>query len=90
MASFSESGRFLGTDATENWSAEEFRKYAEPAFAAGNGWNYTPTGGFPSCSPLPAELCSTGPSSTQRDSTANALSLPSASDNPRNTFPAFR
>ena len=29
---------FLGTDKTERWSVEEFKAYAEPAFADGNGW----------------------------------------------------
>lgn len=31
---------FLGTDKTERWSMEEFKTYAEPAFADGNGWTY--------------------------------------------------
>ena len=31
---------FLGTDKTERWSVEEFKAYAEPAFADGNGWTY--------------------------------------------------
>ena len=29
---------FLGTDKTERWTVEEFKAYAEPAFADGNGW----------------------------------------------------
>ena len=33
---------FLGTDATERWSREELRSYAEPHFSAGNGWTYRP------------------------------------------------
>ena len=32
---------FLGTDKTERWSVEEFKAYAEPAFADGNGWTYS-------------------------------------------------
>ncbi len=31
---------FLGTDATERWTREEFRVYAEARFAAGQGWTY--------------------------------------------------
>lgn len=33
---------FLGTDATERWTVEEFRAYAAPYFAQGNGWRYVP------------------------------------------------
>ncbi|MCC6320728.1 MAG: nuclear transport factor 2 family protein [Phycisphaerales bacterium] len=33
---------FLGTDATERWTLEEFRAYAEPHFAKGQGWTYKP------------------------------------------------
>ncbi|MBX3365013.1 MAG: nuclear transport factor 2 family protein [Phycisphaeraceae bacterium] len=32
---------FLGTDATERWSLEEFKKYAMPHFRAAVGWTYT-------------------------------------------------
>ena len=32
---------FLGTDKTERWSIEEFKAYAKPAFADGNGWSYS-------------------------------------------------
>ena len=31
---------FLGTDKTERWSIEEFKAYAQPAFADGHGWTY--------------------------------------------------
>ena len=31
---------FLGTDKTERWTIEEFKAYAKPAFADGNGWTY--------------------------------------------------
>ena len=31
---------FLGTDKTERWIIEEFKEYAEPAFADGHGWTY--------------------------------------------------
>ncbi len=33
---------FLGTDATERWTLEEFRAYAEPFFSRGKGWTYRP------------------------------------------------
>lgn len=33
---------FLGTDANERWSREEFYAYAEPHFSAGKGWSYRP------------------------------------------------
>ena len=32
---------FLGTDKNERWTIEEFKAYAEPAFADGHGWTYT-------------------------------------------------
>ena len=32
---------FLGTDAGERWTREEFRAYARPHFDAGRGWTYT-------------------------------------------------
>ncbi len=31
---------FLGTDATERWSVEAFRKYAHPHFAKGKAWSF--------------------------------------------------
>ena len=31
---------FLGTDKSERWSMDEFKAYAEPAFADGHGWTY--------------------------------------------------
>ena len=33
---------FLGTDPSERWTVEEFRRYAHPRFDAGRGWTYTP------------------------------------------------
>jgi ketosteroid isomerase-like protein len=39
---FAEDAVFLGTDASERWSVEEFQAFAEPYFAAGRGWTYTP------------------------------------------------
>lgn len=31
---------FLGTDATERWSRDEFRKFAHPYFAKGKAWDF--------------------------------------------------
>ncbi|MBX9461057.1 MAG: nuclear transport factor 2 family protein [Brevundimonas sp.] len=42
FALFTPDARFIGTDATERWSLDEFRAYAEPYFARGQGWTYTP------------------------------------------------
>ena len=39
---YSISSRFLGTDATENWSALEFYDYCKPHFDAGSAWSYVP------------------------------------------------
>ena len=33
---------FLGTDASERWTKDEFMGYAREPFADGNGWTYTP------------------------------------------------
>lgn len=33
---------FIGTDAKERWSKEQFKEYALPIFAKGNGWTYSP------------------------------------------------
>lgn len=33
---------FMGTDATERWTVDEFREYAAPHFADGEGWTYVP------------------------------------------------
>lgn len=40
---FDANGVFIGTDATERWTVEEFRAYAHPYFSQGKGWSYTPT-----------------------------------------------
>ncbi len=37
---FTPDGVFIGTDATERWIVEEFKKYAEPHFKNGKGWTY--------------------------------------------------
>jgi len=34
---------FLGTDASERWSKEEFKAFVVPYFSKGKGWLYTPT-----------------------------------------------
>ncbi|SFS46214.1 nuclear transport factor 2 family protein [Brevundimonas viscosa] len=33
---------YIGTDVTERWTIDQFRAYAEPYFARGRGWTYTP------------------------------------------------
>jgi len=40
---FAEDAVFIGTDATERWSVEEFKTFAEPYFSKGRGWTYTKT-----------------------------------------------
>ncbi|MDY6924206.1 MAG: nuclear transport factor 2 family protein [Pseudomonadota bacterium] len=39
---FTEDARFIGTDAAERWTLAQFRAYAEPYFARGQGWTYRP------------------------------------------------
>ncbi len=39
---FTDDARFIGTDAAERWTLAEFKAYAEPYFARGQGWTYTP------------------------------------------------
>ena len=41
FALFTPTAVFLGTDATERWTLDEFRAYAKPHFDAGKGWDYT-------------------------------------------------
>jgi hypothetical protein len=41
---FARGGVFLGTDATERWTVEEFMVYARPYFRPGGGWTYRPRG----------------------------------------------
>ena len=38
---FAEDAGFMGTDATERWSVDEFKAFAEPYFSQGRGWTYT-------------------------------------------------
>lgn len=40
---FAANAVFLGTDATERWSVDEFKAFAEPYFSEGRGWTYTKT-----------------------------------------------
>ena len=37
---YSDDAIFLGTDATERWSVDEFKGYAKASFDAGRGWTY--------------------------------------------------
>ena len=37
---FAPDGVFLGTDATERWTRDEFRKWAHPYFAKGKAWSF--------------------------------------------------
>ena len=39
---FAPDGVFIGTDATERWTADAFRAYAHPFFQRGRGWTYRP------------------------------------------------
>ncbi len=39
---FTDDAVFLGTDATERWPIDEFRKYAMARFSTGVGWSYKP------------------------------------------------
>lgn len=40
---FDDQAVFLGTDASERWTLDEFKAYAAPHFASGKGWTYTPS-----------------------------------------------
>ncbi|HEX4439171.1 MAG TPA: nuclear transport factor 2 family protein [Thermoanaerobaculia bacterium] len=42
---------FLGTDATERWTRDEFRKWAHPYFARGKAWTYKATSRWISFAP---------------------------------------
>ena len=39
---FASDAVFIGTDASERWTMDQFRAYALPLFAQGKGWTYTP------------------------------------------------
>jgi len=34
---------YIGTDASERWTVDAFKAFAEPYFTEGRGWTYTPT-----------------------------------------------
>lgn len=40
---FTPQARFIGTDASEHWSLDQYRAFAEPYFARGRGWAYPAT-----------------------------------------------
>ncbi len=40
---FTDDGVFMGTDATERWTRDEFREWAKPHFTKGKGWNFKAT-----------------------------------------------
>lgn len=40
---FTPDARFVGTDASEHWTLDQFRAFAAPHFARGNGWSYPAT-----------------------------------------------
>lgn len=42
MAHFAPGAVFIGTDASERWSVEEFRVFVSKYFDQGKGWTYTP------------------------------------------------
>ena len=42
---------FLGTDATERWTRDEFRRYAHPYFAKGQAWSFRAASRWISFSP---------------------------------------
>jgi len=44
---------FIGTDAGERWTKEEFRAYAAPYFSQGKGWTYVPRPGTRHVTVLP-------------------------------------
>jgi len=43
FAALADDAVFLGTDATERWTKQQFRAFCEPYFGAGRGWTYVPT-----------------------------------------------
>jgi SnoaL-like protein len=43
FAVFAKDAVFFGTDATERWTRDEFRKWAHPHFANGKGWSFKAT-----------------------------------------------
>ena len=39
---FTSSAIYIGTDASERWTIDQFRAFAEPYFSRGQGWTYRP------------------------------------------------
>lgn len=39
---FSKDAYFIGTDANERWTIEQFKQYATPFMSKGQGWSYRP------------------------------------------------
>ncbi len=46
IGAMTEGAIFMGTDEHERWTRAELRVYAEPHFADGHGWTYTPRDRF--------------------------------------------
>ncbi len=46
---------FIGTDAGERWTLEQFHAYTDPLFAKGKGWMYTPRASARNVSLVPPE-----------------------------------
>lgn len=42
FAQYDKNAIFIGTDASETWTLEEFKHYAKPVFDRGSGWTYVP------------------------------------------------
>lgn len=42
FAAWTDESVFLGTDATERWTGQEFKDFAKPHFDKGKGWTYKP------------------------------------------------
>jgi hypothetical protein len=42
LGALDETAIYLGTDATERWSATAFAQFTQPYFSKGKGWTYTP------------------------------------------------
>ena len=43
FALFADNAVYIGTDASERWTLDEFKAFAAPYFDAGRGWTYTVT-----------------------------------------------
>lgn len=46
FSTFDPDAIFIGTDAGERWTTDEFREFAEPYFSRGQGWTYVPVRRF--------------------------------------------